>query len=100
MPSKRALPPVEYCPWEQAQARRQTHRLSGKRPVADRRDNGRGYNRPYLGNLLYAAAAGIGISDALQFITEHPDLLLDHLPLVPEQFQKVTHLGVRSFSSF
>jgi hypothetical protein len=50
--------------------------------VADRRDNGRGYNRPYPGNLLYAAAAGIGISDALQFMTEHPDLLLDHLPLV------------------
>ena len=50
------------------------------------------YNRPYPWNLLNATAAGIGISDAFQFMTEHPDLLLDHLPLVPEQFQKVTHL--------
>ena len=93
------MPPVEYClGTSPSQAAKSALPESGS--VADRRDNGRGYNRPYLGNLLYAAAAGIGISDALQFITEHPDLLLDHLPLVPEQFQKVTHLGVRSFSSF
>jgi hypothetical protein len=60
--------------------------------VADRCDDGRGYDRPDPWNLLYTATAGIGISNAFQFMTEYPDLLLDHLPLFPEQFEKVAHL--------
>src|ERR1700750_1806092 len=90
MPSKRALPPVEYCLGSSQAANSRPFRKAA--PFADRRNDGCGYDRPNSWNLLDATATGIGISDGFQLITEHLDLLLDHPPLFPEQFQKIAHL--------
>ncbi len=85
MPIKRALPPVEYCLGTSPSQAANSRPFRKAAPLPIRRNDGCGYDRPNSRNLLDATATGIGISDAFQFMTEHPDLLLDHLPLFPEQ---------------
>jgi hypothetical protein len=84
MPIKRALPPVEYClgtsPSQAANSR--PFRKAAPLPIAA--TMAVATIGPIPG-ICWMTATGIGISDAFQFMTEHLDLLLDHLPLFPEQ---------------